>query len=191
MTSAYKDFISTSQRKETQNLKIPFGHDASARKKERKPDWAWSNSLLTNCDGFGAQTVDKVEPDFVNVLNLPPKQRQPTLKSQLSRRCVGVSMSSIAKGCWQLYTKLPLSDTMVVPMPGALPSVLARAWPSAALCGNLSFMFCRVMAPPLLCLSVPPCCFLTPLLLLTVCPLLSLSVVCLVCSVFGVSSFFD
>jgi hypothetical protein len=61
----------------------------------------------------------------------------------------------------------------------------------AALCGNLSFMFCRVMVPPLRRPSVPPCCLLTPLLLLTVCPLLNLSVVCLVCSVFGVSYFFD
>jgi hypothetical protein len=45
--------------------------------------------------------------------------------------------------------------------------------------------------PPLRRPSVPLCCPLTPLLLLTVCPLLNLSVVCLVCSVFRVSYFFD
>ncbi len=61
----------------------------------------------------------------------------------------------------------------------------------AALCGNLSFMFCRVMVPPLRRLSVPPCCLLSPLLLLTVCPLLNLSVVCLNCPLFGVCYFFD
>jgi hypothetical protein len=61
----------------------------------------------------------------------------------------------------------------------------------AALFGNLSSMCCRVMVPPLRRPSVPPCCLLTPLLILTVCLLLNLSVVCLVCSVFGVSYFFD
>jgi hypothetical protein len=50
----------------------------------------------------------------------------------------------------------------------------------------------HVMVPPLRRLSVPPCSILTAaLLLLPVCPLLSLSVVCFVCCVFGVLYFFD
>jgi hypothetical protein len=40
-----------------------------------------------------------------------------TLKSQISRRCAGVSTTSTANGCRQLYTKPSLNDFMVVPKP--------------------------------------------------------------------------
>ncbi len=40
-------------------------------------------------------------------------------------------ISSTANGCWQLYTKLPLNDSMVVPMPWVLSSGLSETLPVA------------------------------------------------------------
>ncbi len=87
------------------------------------------------------------------VLLPPPKLEmgaQPERQNHTSWTGPATLTASTTNWCWQLYTKLPLNDFMVIPMPWVLSSVIVRPWIMAALCGNPSFMFCSVMVPLLL-----------------------------------------